>query len=346
MNSGNNGNSPPIAVAVLAGGSGTRLWPLSTPAVPKPFVELGPLGSLYDQTVRRAHALGPECLLAVGAPPLAPFCSAPGVTFLEEPLARNTAAAVALAALAALKRTGDAGCLVVLPADHHIPDAPAFARTLISLVRTCHDLSALGVLGVTPTGPDTAYGYIERGEPAGAAFRVARFIEKPDATRARDLLATGRVAWNSGMFCFPLAVLREEMATHCPAYWQAAEAWTQGGDAEPFRRLEPLSIDYALMEKTARVATLPAAFPWSDLGTFKALHAALPHDAEGNAGWGPGRVEACRDSLVITRRPQTLVRGLAGVAAVETENGLLVTDLQESGSIRAGVEAILKGDGR
>lgn len=335
-----------VSVAILAGGSGTRLWPLSTPSRPKPFVPLGPLGTLYVHTVERAQALEPLSVSVIGMGALRGFSSSTAVRFVEEPTARNTAAAAALAGASAWAQDGPEACLVVLPSDHHIPEVELFHHTVRRLAEACQAERSLGVMGVRPTGPETGYGYIEAGAAAGGAFRVARFIEKPDARRAEELLASGRVSWNSGMFCFPLRVLREEMGEHCPGLWEAAEAWLADGDPKPYVSLPSISVDYALMEKSRRVLMVPAEFTWSDLGTFRALHASLPRDAHGNAGWGPGRVEECHDCLVVTKRAQTLVRGLSGQAVVETDEGLLVIPLAQSETIRAGVESILKGEMR
>jgi len=341
----NNGNTDNLFVAILAGGSGTRLWPLSTPVCPKPFVALGPLGSLYGGTVERAKALGAAHVFAVGGGTLKAHCQAPGVDFLEEPGARNTAPAVALAGARAWKEGGGEGLLLVLPADHHIPEQAPFAATVAELARAVVSEQALGVMGMAPTGPEISYGYIEQGAAVGQAFRVARFIEKPDRMKAEDLLEQGNVCWNSGMFLYPLRVLREELAIHAPGLWEASEAWLDRGDPEPYLAAEKISVDYALMEKSSRVVMVPGRFPWSDVGTFSALHDFLPKDSRGNSGWGSGRVEDCWGCLVVTRTPRALVRGLRGMAVIETDGGLLATELHGSEGIRAGVEAILsEGD--
>ena len=342
-NNMNNGNIENLYVAILAGGSGTRLWPLSTPACPKPFVPLGSLGSLYDGAVERAKALGAVRVFTVGSASIAPLCRAPGVEFLEEPGARNTSPAVALAAARAWREAAGEGLLLVLPADHHIPGLDQFCLTLRQLAQAVLSANALGVIGMAPTGPSTSYGYIEEGACAGEGFRVARFIEKPDCAKAEALLAQGNVYWNSGMFLYPLRVLREELAAHAPGLWEASEAWLDRGDPAPYLAAEKISVDYALMEKSSRVVMVPGRFAWSDVGTFSALYEFLPKDAAGNAGWGPGHVEDCHGCLVVTRTPRALVRGLKGMAAIETEGGLLVTPLAGSEGIRAGVEAILKG---
>ena len=332
-----------IYAAILVGGAGTRLWPLSTARCPKPFVALGALGTLFEGTVARAKALGAEAVASVGAPHFLPWCTGDGSgSFLAEPVARNTGPAVALAGAWASRESKGEACLFVLPSDHLIEDVEAFRAAALALAEACVAQSCLGVLGIQPTGPETGYGYLLRGEASGAAFRVERFVEKPTRARAEDLLKEGRAAWNSGMFCLPVAALKEEMALHSPGYWEAAEAWLRHGDAAPYQALSSLSLDYALMEKTSRILMVPADFRWSDLGTFRSLHQALPKDGRGNAGWGPGRVEECEGCLVVTRRPQTLVRGLREVAVVETDEGLLVIPLDQSEGIRPGVEAILR----
>ncbi len=330
-----------LHVAILAGGSGTRLWPLSSPARPKPFIPMGPLGTLYGACVERALTLEPDSLTAVGPATLEGLCAAQGVQFLPEPAARNTGAAVALAAARAWSKAGPEGLLLVLPSDHHIPDAAAFRATIRRLAGLCRERGALGVMGVRPTGPETSYGYIQPGAPAGEGFSVRCFVEKPDRERAEVLLAEPGVSWNSGMFLLPLGPLREEMAAHCPGYWEAAEAWLKGAGPEPYRALPSTPFDRLVMERTRLAVVVPADFPWSDVGTFPALFALLPKDSEGNAAWGPGRMEECRGCLVITTGPRTLVRGLVGQVVVETEAGLLVTPLSGAEELRGSVERLL-----
>jgi mannose-1-phosphate guanylyltransferase/mannose-6-phosphate isomerase len=340
VNSVNNGN---ICIAIIAGGKGTRLWPLSTPAHPKPFVNLGPFGSLYGSTVSRATSVRPGAVVTIAEASLRSHCAVEGSTFAEEPEARNTAPAVALAGVHAVRTLGRDAVVVVLPADHHVPDEPAFAQTLLSLAGLCLKEESLGVMGIRPSGPETGYGYLEAGEALPGGFRLARFVEKPGREAAQKMLEAGNFSWNSGMFVFPAAILEREMKSHCPGMWEAAEAWVDRGEAAPYRALKSISVDYALMEKTPRVVMVPASFAWSDVGGFRSLHSLLPQDGAGNAGWGPGRVESCEGCLVITRRPETLVRALKDTAYVETDAGTLVTPLAEAEGIRAGVEAILRG---
>lgn len=337
-NSGNSGTPPPLVAAVLAGGSGTRLWPLSTPARPKPFVRLGPLGTLYGATVKRARRLGARSLFAVGAEPLRRLCRARGVSFLPEPAPRNTGPAVALAAVQAWREAGPRALLLVLPADHRIGDERAFARAVHALADLCRRESVLGVMAVEPEGPGTAYGYVVPGQRLGEGFRVRRFVEKPSREKAEALLRE-KAGWNSGMFLLPVEPLREEMGRHCPGFWEAAEAWVERGEAGPYLKLPSISVDYALMERTSRAAGIPARFPWSDVGTFSALHALLPQDGDGNAGWGPARREDCRGCLLVSHRP-ALFQGLREMAVVQSPAGCLAVPLAESGEIRSGVEAL------
>ncbi len=328
-----------LICAVLAGGSGTRLWPLSTASRPKPFVPLGAAGTLYEATLARARALCPE-VVTIASEALKPLCEAPGARVLVEPAKRNTAAAIALAACDATSHHGADGILVVLPSDHAIEGD--FRGTVETLAGLCASEGALGVMGIEPTGPETGYGYLEAGDAAGEGFRLKRFVEKPSRENAEAMVESGRYAWNSGMFVFPLGVLRAEMSRHCPEIWSAAQAFVERGDAAAFGALSPISIDYALMEKADKVVMARARFSWSDVGNFASLFAMLPKDSSGNAGWGPGRAESCRDSLLITRRRETLLTGLDGMAFVETEAGTLVTPLSASERIREGVEAITK----
>jgi mannose-1-phosphate guanylyltransferase/mannose-6-phosphate isomerase len=340
-NTCNSVNIDKLFVAVLAGGSGTRLWPLSTPSRPKPFVTLGPMGSLYSATASRVRRLRPAGAATVGAPALSRWCRAKDLDYLAEPAPRNTAAAVALAGVEALRRTGPDGLLLVLPADHHLSDPAGFVRTVHRLARVCVAHRVLGVMGIRPTGPETAYGYIEAGEPLGEGYRLRRFVEKPDRKKAEALLAEGNASWNSGMFLFPLGLLREEMARHCPGLWETSQAWLERGDPTPYLALPSTSVDYALMEKTPAVAMVPAEFPWSDVGTYPSLHRILPQDAHGNAGWGPRRVENCSNCLLVTDRP-ALFQDLQGVVAIRTRAGSLTVPLDAADAIRSGVEALLE----
>src|SRR5690606_32131500 len=277
---------------VLSGGAGTRLWPVSREAFPKPFMKLGGASSLLQRTLERALPLADGARAAivtnreyffktreeVGELPAARGIR---VTQLLEPIGRNTAPAVALAALWAQSVEPDA-VLLVLPADHLIPDAEAFRK----VARQAAELAAGGsivLFGIRPSAPETGFGYIEMGDALpGEARAVRRFVEKPDAARAVQFLADGGFVWNSGMFCFGARTILEAMQRHAPELLAAArEAWEASrADATdekltisepPFRRCPEISIDYAVMEKADGVVVLPASFHWSDIGSWKAV---------------------------------------------------------------------------
>src|SRR6185312_7097763 len=245
---------------ILSGGSGTRLWPVSRRNLPKQFLSLAGHGTLFQQTV----AL--------------------------EPLARNTAPAIALGALEALKRDPEA-VLLVLPADHLITDTAAFAAAVTQALPLARQ-GWLATFGIRPDRAETGFGYIRRGEALGeGAFRVERFVEKPDLATAEGYLADGGYDWNSGMFLFRADRYLEELAAHAPAMLaavRAAHAAAHGDldfvrvDKDAFAKVPEDSIDYAVMEKTTRAAVVPVSCGWSDIGSWSALWLAGERDADGN----------------------------------------------------------------
>lgn len=333
-----------FSVTILAGGKGTRLWPLSTARRPKPFVTLGLVGRLFDLSVERALLLNPPLITTIGVGSLEGLSKHSGAEFLAEPAPRNTAAAVALAALNAEERTGIGNGLLVMPADHFIGNLERFVKTVHRLAGLCSEEKALGVMGIRPTEPSSAYGYVTPGKSVGEGFRLGAFVEKPDRPTAIKLIEDGAY-WNSGIFYFPLEVLRVEMERFCGDYPAAASAWLKEGRAEPYEALRSTSIDYALMEKSDNVVMAPADFAWSDVGTYPSLHALLPKDEHGNSGWGPGTVVDCRDCLVVTRRREALVRGFEHCVIIEREEGLLSVPMDEADKIRHDVETILESGG-
>jgi len=307
-------------------------------------VDLGSAGRLYDRTIERALALHPVCVTTVAVSALKALCERPGVEFLEEPVPRNTAPAIALAALHAERHTGPDGGLLIMPADHFIEDIDNFVSTVYGLAGLCHEEQALGVMGIRPTGPSSAYGYVTPGEAAGDGFRLGSFVEKPDRDKALRLIEEG-ASWNSGIFYFPLRVFKREMGKYCNDCLEAASVWLRGGDKKPYEALNGDSIDYALMENSRKVVMVEAGFSWSDVGAYPALHALLPKDDYGNSGWGPGAVVDCRNCLVVTSRRESLVKGFEHCVVVEGEEGFLSVPLDEADKIRHDVESILTAEG-
>ena len=288
-----------IIPVVLCGGSGTRLWPRSRKAMPKPFLPLVGDTTLFEATVLRcpAEAGFGAPIVVTGALHLdhveAQLPDPAASRVVVEPEGKNTAAAIALAAL----RLPEDAVMLVCPSDHHIGDVAAFqaaAREAAALARDGWLVS----FGIAATAPETGFGYLRRGDaiPGTGGFAVAQFVEKPDLERAMGFLADGGYAWNGGIFAFRAGTFLDELAAHRPALSEAVRAAAAQGreegtrfhpDPATFARIAGESVDYAVMENTARAAMVPAAMAWSDIGNWQALHEALDHDAQGNAVRGP-----------------------------------------------------------
>ncbi|MBK9012317.1 sugar phosphate nucleotidyltransferase [Novosphingobium sp.] len=326
----------PIVPVILCGGSGTRLWPRSRATCPKPFLPLVGDSTLFEATVARcadAEGFAPP-LVVTGAAHLAhveaQLGESPGAQVIVEPSARNTAAAIALAAL----RLPPDAVMLVCPSDHHIADPAAFriaARAAAALAREGWLVS----FGIEATAPETGFGYLQRGEAIGElGFRTARFVEKPDLERARGFIADGGYAWNGGIFAFRAGTFLEELAAHRPAIAAQARAAVAGGhqdgarfhpDAAVFAAIDSESVDYAVMENTARAALVPADMGWSDIGNWDALHAARERDEAGNSARGRAELVDCRNVLVETDGPRVSAIGLEDVVIVVDGDEVLVT---------------------
>ena len=333
-----------LTPVILSGGAGTRLWPLSRELYPKQLLPLIGSRTLLQQTLLRLEGLeaSPPVIVCneahrfLVAEQLRQLKIEPRALVLE-PFGRNTAPAIALAALASLKGLGaDANAvdpvLIVLPADHVIRDVAAFQRALhTGLAAAEHGL--LVTFGVVPTAAETGYGYIQRGAANGAAFRIARFVEKPDAQAARGYVDSGDYYWNSGMFLFrarrylkELALLQPEMARVCEAAFRDASAdleFTRIA-AQAFEACPADSIDYAVMEKTRDAVVVPLEAGWSDVGSWAALHAASTADAHGNVTRGDVVSADSHGCYLYSESRLVAAVGLEDHVVVETKDAVLV----------------------
>lgn len=328
----------PIHPVILCGGSGTRLWPLSRKALPKPFLPLVAEETLFEQAVRRVAGddrFAAPMVVAGAAHAdiiIDQLGDAPGARLVIEPCARNTAPAIALAAAL----LPEDAVMLVCPSDHHIADSAAFRAAALAAA----ELAAQDYLvsfGIAPERPETGYGYIERGEPLPGGHAIRRFVEKPDLARAREYLASGNFSWNGGIFAFRAGHLLAELAAHRPdmarLVRQAVGEGREDGArflpaAEPFAAIAGDSIDYAVMENTARAAMVPADMGWSDIGNWAALADALAGSADENgnvARGGPVDLAACRGVFALTDGPRISAVGLEDVCIIVSGDEVLVT---------------------
>lgn len=358
-----------IVPVILSGGSGTRLWPLSRAAYPKQYIRLGG-DSLFDSCLSRVAAL-PEA----GAPivicnqehrflaaaimqekGLAPHFSAPqGARLILEPVGRGTAPAIAVAALAALEaEPAEDPVLLVLPSDHKIEPQEAFARAVEQAVKAASS-GALLTFGVRPSYPATGYGYIMRGAGQHGAFKVERFVEKPNAEKAREMLDAGSAFWNSGMFVFKCSALLGQLEKFAPdIYAKAREAWAKRRsdldfirlDAEAFAASPDNSIDYAVLEHTDKAMVVPlGGVDWHDLGAWESFHEVAGKDGSGNSSVGDVLLLDSKNSYVHAASRLVAGIGLEGMIVVESPDAVLVMPEGRGQDVKKLLD-ILKQQGR
>jgi mannose-1-phosphate guanylyltransferase/mannose-6-phosphate isomerase len=345
-----------IISVILCGGSGTRLWPLSRKSLPKQFVPLVQGKSLLQLTLERATLLGAQQIIVASEEHrflVQDRVAAAGVqsTILLEPVARNTAAAMAVAALNAQP---DA-LLLFLPADHHIPDSAAFATTIRTGVAAAR-AGSIVTFGVHPTFPSTAYGYIQQGAALpgqGAAHAVQRFVEKPDAARAQEILLAGGYFWNAGIFLVQASTLLTALQVHASdilaACRQAVAEQTTDGNfrrlgAQAFAACRSDSIDYAVMEKAANVAVLPFAAAWSDVGSWNAVAELSAPDAQGNRIHGQGHTLDATNTFIHAPYRPVVALGTHNLLIIDTVDAVLVADAAHAEQVKS-VVAELEAQG-
>ncbi|WP_339927717.1 mannose-1-phosphate guanylyltransferase/mannose-6-phosphate isomerase [uncultured Cobetia sp.] len=349
-----------ITPVIMAGGSGSRLWPLSRQLNPKQFLPLTGEGSMLQETLKRLEPLEHRAPLLICNEEhrflVAEQVRQQGVSgarILLEPEGRNTAPAIAVAALHAIAEDPNA-LLLVLAADHLIRDVEKFHES-IGHAQMLAEQNQLVTFGIVPTHAETGYGYIQRGEGLDDfGFRVKRFVEKPDIDTAEDYLATGGYYWNSGMFLFSAQSYLEELERFQPAMVEACRAALAGAsqdldftrlDAEAFKVCPSDSIDYAVMERTERAAVVPLEADWSDIGSWSALWDVKEHDAQGNACHGDVMLHDSHGLMVHADHRLVATVGVEDLVVVETKDAVLVAHKDRVQEVKKIVER-LKSEGR
>jgi mannose-1-phosphate guanylyltransferase len=341
---------------IMAGGSGTRFWPLSRRKRPKQFLPLVSDSPLIAETVARLAGLAkPRDILcvcgAVHAAAVRKLAKLPAANVLVEPVARNTAPALALATVHVAARD-PRGILIALPADQHVAAPDAFRHVLRDAAAVAEE-GHIVTVGLTPTRPETGYGYIQLGEPlSGPARRARAFVEKPDAETARRYVASGEYLWNGGIFAFRADVMLEALRQHMPQMAAGLDALTGAVGtrryasvvARVFKAWPSISIDYAVAEKAPNMAVVPGDFGWSDVGSFAAVAEVRPQDAHGNVVSGAGALVIDSEGCIVMAgtRPLAVV-GLKDMAVIDAGDAVLIVPKDKSQDVRKVVEALKAG---
>ena len=350
-----------LVPVLLSGGSGTRLWPLSREMHPKQFQPLVGEKSLLQATWERLQGLPGMAAPIVVANEEHRFMvaeqlrqlGASASAIVLEPVGRNTAPAIAVAALQAMAG-GEDPLLLVLPSDHVIADPAGFRAAVQEARRGAAEEGSLVTFGIVPTAAETGYGYIKAAAPAGGMRAVERFVEKPDLATAEAYVASGDYFWNSGMFLFRASRYLAELEAQAPAILAAARAALAGAvrdvdflrlDRAAFEACPSDSIDYAVMEKTTAAAVLPINVGWNDVGSWSALWEIADQDPDGNAHHGDVLALGCKNTLAWGGRRLVSLLGLTDVIVVDTDDALLVAARDQVQQVKD-IVARLKAEGR
>jgi mannose-1-phosphate guanylyltransferase len=344
-----------LHVVVMAGGKGERLWPVSRTGRPKQLISFGSDRSLIRATVERLLPLaGPERVCIVTGADIAPQVAAelpdiPRANILSEPFGRNTAPCIAYAAAWIAARDPQA-IMAVFPSDHAIADTDAFQKTVAFGVQCLQDFPEhLITIGIEPTHPETGYGYIAPSEVmhSGGTLvlrRVAAFHEKPDRQRAQDYIADGFL-WNAGMFMWRVDTILRDIRRHVPDLSEnlgilGASAWQERDILRFYENARAVSIDYAVMEKAAKVAVIPADFGWNDVGSWDAVGTLKEKDQDGNAVQGKAHLHESRGNVVWSQAKPIVCIGIENLVVVEGDEAILVCPRERSQDVSSVLKKI------
>lgn len=336
------------------------MWPVSREALPKPFIKLHDGKSLLQRTLQRIQGLpNVDTVLTVTnrdyyfltrdeyaeLPP-----RSLRFEYLLEPFGRNTAAAIAAAAIVVGDRFGGDATMLVLPADHIVADQPAFNRAVEAAKRLAQT-GWLVTFGMTPSRTETGYGYIKRGDPIEQTegYRVVEFVEKPHADRAAEFVRSGQYFWNSGMFCFTAEAIGLALKEYCPEVWGSVSAAARAAehgispillDSTAFAAAPDISIDYAVMERSDRVAVVAGNFGWEDVGSWRALSELMPADKEGNRLNGETLMLDTSNCYIQAESKIIAAIGVSNLIVVDTPDALLISERSRSQDVKVVVERL------
>jgi mannose-1-phosphate guanylyltransferase/mannose-6-phosphate isomerase len=346
-----------LVPCIIAGGAGTRLWPVSREAMPKPFMRLPDGESLLQKTFMRAVGLPTVDRILTVTNRDVYFRTVDDyrqlnktsakLDFILEPFGRNTAAAIAAAALHVARLYGEDAHLLILPADHLITDSAAFASA-VSVARGLADEGWMATFGIIPTKAETGFGYIEKGQMLNtSAYQVERFVEKPNVETAQDYLNGGLHLWNAGMFCMRADTMLRELQEHAPEVLASVRTCIEHSTSkegnqelqlelsgELFALTPDISIDYAVMEPSQKVAVVPCELGWSDIGSWQAIRELSPSDANGNQCNGQTVLRDVTNCYIDSPRRLVGGIGLDDLIIIDTPDALLIADAKRSQDVR------------